>query len=129
MFAHKRRTAEGRTSESKRIPAAVKGKLVQKGGGVFFRVTLTKPDGELVQSRRLFLGAGAAESELQRAVRNAIFGTLRKDTDYDAIGEVEVSDEGELVIDGDEWGVLFEPEELDEPLLDDFLAHADELDE
>lgn len=114
-------------SSKVRLPGGKRGsETVAIPEGSAFRITLVKPDGTTVQSDQLYLGPGAgtrAQTPLyQRAIRNAVFGTLRADTEYDKIGEVEVNEEGELIIDGEEWDILLEQAEAGEDLLPDFQA-------
>lgn len=109
LFASKRRTRTGRATESKKIPRAAE-----------FRLTLVKPDGEFVQSDTLAIGQGASNESIQRAMRDAVFGVLRADTEYDEIENVEIDPDGDLVIDDEEWEILIERDFVDESLLEEF---------
>lgn len=115
LFARKKRTRKGRTSESKKIPA-----------GAHFRLSMVRPDGKELRSGPLLIGKGASNLDIHRAMKNAVFGVFRKDTNYDEIEEVHVTDDGEFIVDGDEWQIIVEIDDEDEPLENAELIGDDE---
>lgn len=120
VFSRKKRKPGGkRGSESKRIPQ-----------GADFIITITGPGKRVLQTDPLHLGAGADDVAIGKAIRNAVFGLLRADTDYHMIDAVHVTDEGELVIDfndehdegehSETWEIMIERHDDDEPLDPEF---------
>lgn len=106
IFKGKERLPSGRRGTEARRPTS-------------FRIRLISPDGRVRESDTLKLGGlgpggirgGLHIADLQRGIRDAIFGTLRASADeYE---DVEVLDDGTLTVDGETWTVEIEHDTAD----------------